>query len=517
MDKQERLDELNRRREISLQMGGEERIARHHQRGHLTARERIDKLVDPGTFTETGMLGLFQMPGEDGKLIPRNKLYGYGKIDGRVVSIQSDDSTVLAGTGGRGGGGGRIRGPTSLVAPPRGCPIIRFGESGGVHLQSVQGSIGVLAVTYPARALMNPRRVPHITSIMGNCFGDPTWQASISELAVQVKGTCMAVSGPRVLGVALEERTTPEELGGWQVHAEVTGQVDAFAEDDEHCAQIIRELLSYMPNNCDEEPPYVPTTDPPDRKLDELITLIPDDANQVYDMHQVIKAIVDDGKYSDLKPFFGKALVVCFARMNGRAVGIIASQPTHNAGAMGPDECDKATDFIILCDSFNIPLIFLVDTPGLLGGKASEQKRLPTKVMHWLQALAFTTVPKITIVVRKSYGMAASSMCGPNSGPDFVGGLITADIRAMSPETATNVVYKSRIEEAEDPGAEREKLINQMEELSTPWQAAATGLLDEVIDPRDTRQYIINCLDILRGQRGDFISEKKLQTWPTGF
>jgi len=198
-------------------------------------------------------------------------------------------------------------------------------------------------------------------------------------------------------------------------------------------------------------------------------------------------------------------------------VGIIANQTMHNAGAVGPDECDKATDFIVLCDSFNIPLIFLVDTPGLLGGESSEQKRILTKVMHWLEALAFATVPKITIVVRKAYGMAASNMCGAATGPDFIAALTTADIRAMSPQAAVNVAYKRRIEEAEDPQAEREKLVKEMEHQSAPWQAAAAGSLDDVLDPGDTRSYIINCLDILRGQRGDFISKKSLQIWPTGF
>ncbi len=215
---------------------------------------------------------------------------------------------------------------------------------------------------------------------MGNCFGDPTWQASQCEFVVQVKGTCMAVSGPRVLGVALEERTTPEELGGWKVHAEVTGQVDAFAEDDEHCARLMREFVSYMPSNCEEEPPLVPTKDPPDRSVDSLNSIIPDDTTRPYDMEEVIGAIVDDGKYFILKPYFARPLVVCLARMNGQSVGIIANQPLHNDGALGPDECDKAVDLVVMCDSFNIPLLFLVDTPGYLGGKAAEEKEVSRQI-----------------------------------------------------------------------------------------------------------------------------------------
>lgn len=512
MDKQSALEELRRRREIALEMGGPEKIARHRERGHITARERIEKLVDPGSFVETGMLGLFQLPGAD-KLYPASKLHGYGKIDGRVVAIQSDDSTVLAGTG----AGGRRARVGGFAPPARGCPVVRFGESGGVHLQSVQGSIGVLAVTMPIRGLITPRRVPRIIGIMGNCFGDPTWQASQSEFVVQVKGTCMAVSGPRVLGVALEEQTTPEELGGWKVHAEVTGQVDAFAEDDEHCAQLIREFIGYMPQNCEEETPYMPTNDPPDRIVDGLTSLIPDETAQTYDMEQVIKDIVDDGWYLALKPYFAPALVVCLARLNGHTVGIIANQPLHNDGAIGPSECDKATDMVVMCDSFNIPLVFLVDTPGYLGRRGVEQNRFPTKSMHWLQALYMATVPKITMIIRKAYGMATANMCGPTSNPDFIAALTTADVRPMSPEAALHTLYRNRVESAVEPMAERDRVLTELEAQSGPFQAAMNGAVDDIIEPRDARKYLISCLEMVRGQRGDFVSRKLLQTWPTGF
>ncbi len=514
MDKQERLDELNRRRKIGVQMGGEERIERHRQRGHITVRERIEKLLDADTFAEIGLLEQLRGPG--GEETPTSKINGYGKIDGRTVIIRADDSTTLAGTGG-GGAGRRQRGLHPLLTPEMNYPVIRLGESGGVHMQSVMGSTGVLAVTFPARTLLYPRKSPHITAIMGYCFGDPTWQASLSDFVVQVKGTCMAVSGPRVLEVALEEKTTAEELGGWQVHAEVTGQVDAFAEDDEHCMQIIREFLSYMPSNCDEEPPYVATSDPVDRRSERLLKLIPDQSNRVYDMYQVIKEIVDDKKYFDIRPFYGKALITCLARMNGRVVGIIANQTLHNAGAAGPDECDKATNFICLCDSFNIPLVHLCDIPGFLVGKPAERGKIPTKIMTWMEALALASVPKLTVIIRKAYGMAISNMCGPNCGADFISALTTADISFMSSEAAANVAFKRRINEAEDPEAEREKLIKEMEYGSAPWQAASAGWLDDVIDPRDMRRWFIDCLEIMHARKNGFISDKHLQSWPTKF
>ena len=242
----------------------------------------------------------------------------------------------------------------------------------------------------------------------------------------------------------------------------------------------------------------MPTADPPDRSVAALMTLIPDEPNQPLDMEQVIKAIVDDGRYFILKPYFAPALIVCLARLGGKTVGVMANQGLYNGGALGPDECDKATDFIVMCDSFNIPLIFLVDTPGYMGGKTVEQNRLLTKSMHWLQALLLVTVPKISVVIRKAYGMAANNMCVPNSSSDFSAALTTADIRLMSPEVAMAVAKES-------------------EAQGGPFQAAMAGSIDDIIEPRDIRKYLIDCLDVLRGQRGNFVSRHLLQTWPTGF
>jgi len=514
MDIESKLAEFNRRKEISLRMGGKDRVERHHQRGHLTARERIDKLLDPGTFMETGMLVLNPVPGRSGEILHAPKVLGFGKIDGRTVFVQADDRTIFAGTG---GGPRRQRGTDPAMAPEARFPLIALGDGAGVHLDSVMGASGTLAVTYQARTLLNPRRVPRVATIMGDCFGAPTWQAAISDFVVMVKGCCMAVSGPRVIEVALGEELTPEQLGGWQVHAEITGQVDAFAEDDEHCLQIVREFLSYMPSNCDEEPPLVPTADPPDRRVDEVLEILPEKATRVYDMHEIIRAIVDDGKYLALKPYFGKALITCLARMGGRTVGIIASQTMHNVGAAGPDECEKAASFIVLCDSFNIPLIFLSDTPGFLVGKAAEERKIPLKIMTWMEALALATVPKVSIIVRKAYGMAISNMAGTNCGSDFLAAWLTAEISFMSPEAAANVVHLHRIQAAADPEAERARFIKEMQRESEPWDPAAKSLLDDVIDPRDTRKYIIDCLNLLHEARGSFVSKKNLQAWPTGF
>jgi acetyl-CoA carboxylase carboxyltransferase component len=512
MEKQVRIDELKKLKENNLQMGGPERIARQHQLGRLTARERVDKLFDPGTFKETGLLMQSLTPDQEGKITHINEVGGFGQINGRIAIVHADDATSL--TAGVRPATQQPRGLNPRLYPELCHPVIRLADGGDARFLTTLPGGG--STTNPTRAFTGLRRVPHIAAIMGDCIGAPAMEAIASDFVVMVKGTKLGLFDPRMLALPLEEDIPDEELGGWKIHAEVTGQVDAVADNDEHCLQIIRDFLSYLPSNCEEEPPYVPTTDPPDRRVDRLMTIIPDKSIRTYDQHQVIRAIVDDGKYFAIRPNFGRTLITCLARMNGRTVGIIANQTLYNAGAAGPDECDKASDFIVLCDTFNIPLIFLADTPGMLVGKPAEQKRIPTKIMTWMEAMAFSTVPKICIIIRKAYGMAISNMCGPNCGPDFIAALTTAEISFMSPEAAANVVYLRRIEASANPEEERARLVRQMEYDSAPFPAAAVGLLDDVIDPRDTRKYIIDCLETLRKCKGNFIGDAKLQVWPTG-
>lgn len=510
MEKQERIDELQQHRERALRMGGPERTAGQHRLGRLTARERLERLFDAGSMQEIDPLLEGQTP--DGETSHVNEVSASGEINGRTAIAHADDAT--APTAGTRVGVRQPRGLNPRLDPERCFPVIRLADGGDdeswLDLPARWGSGN------PTRALTGLRQVPHVTAIMGNCIGVPAMEAVASDLVVMVKGTRLGLFDPRMQAVPPDAELAAEDTGGWKQHAEVTGQVDAVAEDDEHCLEIIREFLSYLPRNCSEEPPVVPTADPPDRRPERLMRLIPDKPNRVYDQQQVIKQIVDDGKYFAIRPNFGRTLITCLARMNDRTVGFIANQTLYNAGAAGPDECDKASDFIVLCDTFNIPIIFLADTPGHLVGRPAEQKRIPTKIMTWMEAMAFTTVPKICIIVRKAYGMAISNMCGSNCGPEFIAAMTTAEISFMSPQAAANVVYLRRIEAAEDPEAERASLIRQMELESSPFPAAAVGLLDDILDPRDTRSYIIDRLDFLRKCQGDFISDNRLQTWPTG-
>lgn len=515
MDMKSGLEELRKRREKALQMGGKAKVEKQHKLGHLTARERIDKLLDPGTFSEVGILNQSDIPGMEDKTPADGNIAGFGKIDGRTVVVCAADHTVLAGAEGRVGTFAK-EARTTKIAVEKGYPIITLGDAGGARIPDIMGSDGLSSMTFPIEGLKYPRKIPYVATIMGECFGGPSWMAAKADFVVMVKGTCMAVSGPRVLELAMGQKITPEELGGWKLHAEVTGQVDAFAEDEEHCFRIVREFLSYMPSNCDEEPPYVPTEDAPDRKVDEVMDILPDAPNRAYDMYKIISAIVDDGKYFTIKPYYDQSLITCLARMNGRTVGVIANQPLFFAGAGGPGACEKAASFIVLCDSFNIPLIFLHDTPGFFVGLEAEKRKMPGRIMVWMEALALSTVPKISIVIRKSYGMAYSNMAGTNCGSDFLVAWPTADISFMSPQTGINVVYGPMVQAAKNPQAERERLIKEWEYQNAPWKAAARHFIDDVIEPRDTREFINKSLDILRGSSGrGFISKKYLQAWPT--
>lgn len=514
MDMESGLKELHRRRARALEMGGRGKIEKQHKLNRFTARERIDKLLDPGTFMEIGILNLSDIPGMEEYSAADGNIVGFGKIDGRNVVVTAADKTVMAGAEGRVGTFAKER-RAAAVAIQKNIPIITLGDAGGARIPDIMGSDGLSTMTFPIEMLRHPRRAPYIATIMGDCFGGPSWMAAKADFVVMVKGCCMAVSGPRVLEIATGEKVNNEDLGGWKLHAEITGQVDAFAENEEHCLQIVREFLSYMPSDCNEEPPYVPTDDPPNRKLDEVLTIIPRASNMAYDMFKIIRSIVDDGKYFTIKPYYDPSLITCLARMNGRVVGIIASQPLYYAGASGPGACEKATGFIVLCDSYNIPLIFLHDTPGFFVGMEAEKRKMPGRIMVWFEALALSTVPKISIVVRKSYGMAYGNMAGTNCGADFLVAWPTADISFMSPQAGVNVVYKATLDSLPDPEKERKKLIKQWEAMGTPWKAAEKHLIDDVIDPRDTRAYINQCLDVLRGSGRGFISQKQLQNWPT--
>jgi acetyl-CoA carboxylase carboxyltransferase component len=509
----ELIRDLESRKEKALQMGGQEKIDRQHSLGRLTARERIDTLVDYDSFFELGMLNHSDMPGKEEGSPGDGIIAGLGKVNGRHIAVLAMDKTVFAGT--EGNTSWRKSELIHEYALKRKLPIFHLGEGGGLRMPDNMGSAGISKKIMPQYLLNHNRQVPFFTSILGESYGWSTWMAATSDLVVQTKGTCMAVAGPRMLEIATGEKISSEELGGWKIHAEQTGQVDLFGENDEDSISIMKNVFEFFPSNPTEEPPFKNTYDDPYRIVEEVLDIVPMKRTRAYDMKKLIKVLVDNGNFTEIKPFYGRALITGFAHLNGRVVGIMANQPLRNAGASGPDEADKATEFICLCDSWNIPMIFLHDIPGFFVGSQAEKQKMPTKIMVWNQALAKSTVPKISVVIRKSIGAAYGNMCGPQMGGDFVFAWPTAEINFTGAEVGINVVYGRRLMEADEPVNERKELLKVWENDSSPYQAAGKHLIDDIIDPRDTRKVLSKAMEFACSNGS--ISQKVLANWPTGF
>jgi acetyl-CoA carboxylase carboxyltransferase component len=341
--------------------------------------------------------------------------------------------------------------------------------------------------------------------------------ACLSDFVVQVKGSAMGVSGPRVLELAISEKVTDEELGGWKVHAEITGNADRVAENEEECFAIIREYLSFMPSHGDEFPPLNPVPPGSGSEMARILEFLPEKRNRAYDMNKILRAVVDGGVLFPLKPLFAKSVITSLARIGGQVVGIVANQPFFKAGAMDTDGIDKVISFLVLCDSFNIPLLFFHDTPGFLVGKEAERNRVGARVMNYMNALGQITVPKIAVIIRKTYGMAFWNMAGSGCATDFLVAWPTAEMSFVAPEIAANVVFAGKMQNTPDLSAQKEQFIHQMLKDSAPYPAAGMHYLHDVIDPRETRNYIIRALDICRDRRRDGIGEHRLANWPTKF
>jgi acetyl-CoA carboxylase carboxyltransferase component len=510
MEDEYRLNELKERTERARAMGGTGKIGRLHDNGRLTARERIESLLDRGTFDETGLLAHSDLPEAADKTPADGKVTGFGAVNGRSVFVSADDVTVMAGAGGRVGVGKQFQWAT--YAAEKGYPCIHLGDAGGARVPDIMGSAGMMSMVYPIKNPPRDRRVPLITTIMGECYGGPSWTAAVSDIIIQVKGAIMAVGGPSILQVATGEAATPEELGGWELHAHHTGQVDLFAEDDEDCLWLVRQVLGYLPENANEPPPSVKVRE---AVSGDLLTAVPADPKRAYDMHDLIQLVVDADSLLELKPFFAPELITAFARLNGHVIGLIANNPLHNAGAMGPGACDKASSFIVLCDSFHIPLVFLHDTPGFLIGKTAERANMPRKIMTWIEALHQCTVPRVSMVVRKSYGMAHCNMSGGNMGSEAMLAWPSADVSFVAPEVAVSIVYGRKLAQLDDPQAAYAQYMDELNRANAPWDAAGLNLIDRVIEPQHTRQELIRALHRARGPHGlGQRSQRRLANWP---
>lgn len=510
------LEALNRRKKEALEQGGVEKVRIQHGKGRLTARERIHRLLDQGTFFEFGMLACSDMPDMKAKTPADGLITGYGSIQGRPVGVIANDFTVLASSNARiySKKAKKIR----EQAVEMGIPLVWLGESGGGRLPDIQGAVGIASLSgeggsknsiFPQYS--NIRRTPWIMAVMGQCNGVPMWQACLSDFVIQVKGSTLSVSGVRALHKAIAATYTDEEMGGWKVHAEVSGMTDQIAEDEEDCFRIIREFLDYMPSSNRELPPLRNVPEESGKSMSEILKIMPDKRTRTYDMYGIIRAFVDGGTCLDLKPFFGKTIITCLARIDGGTVGIIANQPLINGGAMGIDALEKMTSFICLCDSFNIPLIFLHDTPGFVTGRDAELRKVGAKVTIALEALAQVTVPKISIIIRKTYGQAMFNMCGPTAGPDFCVAWPTAEIGFLEPEIAADVAYGALSED------KRKALVEKMVRDGDPYPLAEQYYIQDIIDPRETRNYLICVIRLIRNCKTKGAGQHLLANWPTKF
>ncbi|MCH9672045.1 MAG: methylmalonyl-CoA decarboxylase [Gammaproteobacteria bacterium] len=510
------IDRLEARVAESVRMGGAERVAQHHARGRMTVRERVDALVDRGSFHEYARLAQSELPQMRARTPADGKVAGFATIEGRPVVVHGDDATVLAGSGGR-VAMMKIKRSTDY-AIRKGYPIINLGDAGGVRMPDNMGAANMMGMSDINFGAPRNRYVPNIATILGECFGDPTWSAARADVVIMVKGTAMAVSGPKVLENATGERVSATELGGWELHARTTGLVDIFVDSEQECMDRVRQVLGFLPSNADELAPRVETGDDPTRRLDDVLELIPESKRKAFDMRRLLRMVVDNGEFVELKPLYDQSLITALARIDGQTVGILANNSVSYGGAMGPGACEKATSFICLCDSFHIPMVTFHDTPGFFVSKAAEERKMPVKIMTFLDAWHQSTVPRIGVIVRKSYGIAHRNMIGARMDADYLLAWPTADVSFMAPDNAVEVVYGRRIANADDPESERAKFLAEVDRGSEPWEPASVHLVDDVIDPRDTRREVAFALRRACGPSGKHVrSSRLLANWPTGF
>ncbi len=479
--------------------------ARQRAEGKLTARERIDKLLDPGSFVEEFMLA--ETPCSDfgmaEKRLPSDGVVtGFGKIDGRPVYVYSQDRAVMAGSV----GSAHAEKIAYVIQTARklGVPVIGLNDSAGARIQeglSVTSAIGKIFFENS----MASGCVPQISAIMGPCIGVGSYSPALTDFILQVQNTSqMFITGPAVIKEVLGETVTMEELGGAKLHSEVSGVTDLVAKNDEECLAAIRKLAGFLPSNFESPPPRKESGDDPARSLEQLETLVPEDMKRAYNILQVIKAIVDDGDFFELKAKFARNLAIGFGRLDGYPVGFVANQPMFLAGSLDVDASDKAARFIRFCDAFNIPVITLMDVPGFFPGKDQEEKGIIRHGAKMLYAYAEATVPKITVVLRKGYGGAKQALCTREMGADQLLVWPGVELAVMGGGGAVNVLFKREIESSPDPAKTRaEKIAEYQERFNGPFEALAKQFAHAAIRPRETRRRLIQSLEILRLKKED--------------
>ena len=497
------VDELHERRRRAEGGGGAEKVERQHGLDKLTARERIALLIDAGTFAELGIHGRphFSQRAMDGVDAPADGVVtGYGKVDGRLVAVCAYDFTVMAGSMGM-TGELKVTRLRELALSKR-LPFVWLLDSAGARIQEAVGSLFAGSGHLFREEVVMSGVVPQVAALMGPCAAGTAYIPGLADFVPMVKGRgSMALAGPYLVKAVTGEDVSAEELGGSRVHCRTSGVADLEVASDEECIERIKAYLSFFPSNCEVSPPVAPVGDPVDRMDEELLDVLPDSNRKPYDMYEVIRRIVDDGEWFDLKPQFGKTIITCLARMGGRPVGVVASQPRQLGGILENDSADKAARFVNLCDAFGIPLLFLQDVPGFMVGAKVEQAGIIRHGAKMLYAVSRATVPKITVIVRKAYGAGYYVMCGKAYEPDLIVAWPSAEISVMGAEGAVNIVMRKQIEAADDPDAKRVELVGAFQQVIDPYIAAGNGLIDDVIDPRETRPVVIKALEMAATKR----------------
>jgi methylmalonyl-CoA decarboxylase subunit alpha len=492
------VEDLAERRAQAKLGGGEEKIAKQHAAGKLTARERVDLLMDSGTFTELGLhAGIHHsVRGLEGRDAPADGVItGYGKVDGRLVAVAAYDFTVMAGSMGMTGEikVARLR----ELALTKRLPFVWLLDSAGARIQEAVGSLFAGSGHLFREEVVMSGVVPQVAALMGPCAAGTAYIPGLADFVPMVKGRgSMALAGPHLVRAAVGEDVTQEELGGSRVHCRKSGVGDLEVDDDEECIARTKQYLSYLPSHNREAPPRRATADPIERTEEELLDVLPESNRMPYDMYDVIRRIVDDGEWLDLKPQFAKTIVTCFARFGGRPAGIVANQPRQLGGILDNDSADKAARFVNLCNAFGVPLVFLQDVPGFMVGTKVEEAGIIRHGAKMLHAVANATVPKITVVLRKAYGAGYYVMNGRAYEPDLIVAWPTAEISVMGAEGAVEIVMRRQIEEAEDPAAKKAELIDAYRQIIDVYVAAGNGMIDDVIDPRETRPVICRALEM---------------------
>ena len=506
----EKLKQLRARKNKIFQMGGDKRIEAQHKTGKLTVRERIEGLFDPGSFQELDALAKHRCMqfGMEGKEIPADAIVtGYGIINGRIVFFAGEDYTTFAGTYGEVHGQKACK--TIDMAHTAHAPFIQIIDSGGARLQEGQDSSEWYAQLFRRHTLYNGI-IPQISLLMGHCGGGAAYGPALTDFIIMVEGTSfMYMGGPAFVKTMLGYDAAAEELGGTSVHGPITGLADVIAKNDEQALESAKKLLSFLPSNNSCDPPYLNPTDSSSRKNEGILDILPETSKHPFDMHKVVAAVVDDGHLFEIKAQFAPNMITGFARLNGYVIGVVANQSMIKAGVIDVDASDKLARFVRICDSFNIPLVQFQDSPAVMIGKEQEDKGIIRHGSKMLYAYTEATVPKITLVVRKSYAGAQLSMCNKPIGADIMFAWPTAEITLVGPETASSVIFAKEIAAAENPEEmKRIKIEEYAKHYVNPYVAAERGYIDDVIEPEETRIKLISALEAMKNKKEERPTKK---------